>query len=148
MMSQRLDYYLKGRLFEWLMTCSMLGLSIQIIVWPKTMEFSAFTYLIEAISDKFVGLFMFSVGWVRACALALNGHRVWGVKLGPVLRSVVAALCAMMWAQFAFALLQLSVAQARPSPGLPFWTMFTFGEMYVAYRAVRDGLEVKNGRPN
>lgn len=145
-MANQIDYYLKGRVFEWLMTCSMLGLSVQVIIWPKTIEFSAFTYLVEAVSDKFVALFMFSIGWIRACALALNGHEVWGMKLGPLIRSVVAALCAVMWGQFAFALLQLSIYQSRPSPGLPFWTMFVFGEMYVAYRAVRDGFEVKNGR--
>ncbi len=146
MIAQQLDYYLKGRLFEWLMSCSMLILAAQIVVWPKIMEFSAFTYLIEVVSDKFVGLFMFSVGWVRAVALVLNGHRVYNVRLGPLLRSLVAVLCAMMWGQFAFALLQLSIAQERPSPGLPFWTMFVLGELYVAYQAVRDGLGVKNGR--
>jgi hypothetical protein len=40
-----------------------------------------------------------------------------------------------MWAQFALALLRLSLEQGFPSPGVPFWTTFVAAEIYVAYRA-------------
>lgn len=131
------DHYLEGRLFEWMMTISMLLLAFQIYMWPTTMQFSAFKDLMDVVTDKFVGLFMFGVGFVRASALILNGHSIRGVRVGPLLRSIMAVLCATMWVQFAFALLQLSIEQGRPSPGLPFWTMFVIGELYVAYKAVR-----------
>lgn len=146
---RRLDHIVHGRLFEWLMTWSMLLLAVEIYIWPKTMEFSAFADLIDVITNQFVGMFMFVVGWTRAVALVLNGHAVWGVRLGPLMRSIVAVLCAVMWGQFALALLELSISQSRPSPGLPFWSMFVLGELYVAYRAVRDGKgreAVANGR--
>lgn len=134
---KHIDHYLEGRLFEWMMTVSMLLLSFQIYMWPNTISFSAFTEIQDILTDKFVGLFMFVVGGVRATALTLNGHSVRGVRIGPLLRSIMAVFCATMWVQFAFALLQLSVNQGRPSPGLPFWTMFVVGELYVAYKAVR-----------
>ena len=134
---KHLDYYLEGRLFEWMMTSSMLLLAFQIYMWPATIEFSAFGDLMNVVSDKFVGLFMFCVGAIRAAALILNGHAIYGVRIGPMLRSVMAVFCATMWVQFAFALLQLSITQSRPSPGLPFWTMFVIGELYVAYKAAR-----------
>lgn len=148
-LSKHIDHMVTGRLFEWLMTLSMLGLAIEIFLWPKTIEFSAFAELIDVITNRFVGMFMFVVGWSRAVALVLNGHSIGGIRLGPLMRSVLAVLCAVMWGQFALALLQLSISQSRPSPGLPFWAMFVLGELYVAYRAVRDGKgreAVANGR--
>lgn len=119
------------------MTISMLLLAIQIFLYPATVAFSAFRDLLDIMSVQFVGVFMLGVGLVRALALTLNGHKVRGVRLGPLFRALMAVFCATMWFQFAFALLQLSVARGNPSPGLPFWTMFVFGEIYVAYKAVR-----------
>lgn len=134
----RLDYFLEGRLFEWVMTISMLLLAVQIGIWPRTVDFSAFQDLNRVMSDKFVGLFMGFVGMARAISLILNGHRIQGLRIGPIVRAVIAIFCAFMWTQFAFALFQFSITSGRPSPGLPFWTMFIFAELYVAYRTMRN----------
>lgn len=134
---RRIDYYLEGRLFEWIMTLSMLLLAFQIWLYPTTVVFSAFKDLLDIMTAQFIGLFMLTVGLMRAAALTLNGHSINGVRLGPLFRSLMAVFCATMWFQFAFALLQLSITKNNPSPGLPFWTMFVLGELYVAYKAVR-----------
>lgn len=136
--TNRLDYFLEGRTFEWVMTCSMLLLALQIGIWPRTVDFSAFKDLHQIMSDKFIGLFMGFVGAARFISLILNGHKFRGVRVGPLIRSVMAVFCSFMWTEFALALLQFSIETGRPSPGLPFWTMFIFAEIYVAYRAVRS----------
>ena len=131
------DHFVEGRIFEWTMSCSMIGLSIQIGIWPRTVDFSAFRDLSKIMSDEFIGLFMGVFGSARIISLILNGHTVYGVVIGPVIRSILAVFCAFMWSQFAFALFQVSIVSGRPSPGLPFWSMFVVAELYVSYRAVR-----------
>ena len=138
-MPQRLHYLLEGRLFEWMMSISMVLLAFEIYLYPRTIEFSAFAELNQVMSDKFVGLFLGVVGSIRIGSLLLNGHHIRGIRVGPFLRSLMAVFCALMWTQFALALFQLSVDRAVPSPGLPFWSTFVFGELYVAYKAVRNG---------
>jgi hypothetical protein len=133
----KLDHYLEGRLYEWSVTISMILLSVESFFWPQTLQFSAFSGLMQVMTGPFVTAFMAGVGIIRAAALLLNGHAIKGKKVGPLLRSVMAVVCATMWVQFSFALFELSINQGRPSPGLPFWTVFVFSELYVAYRAVR-----------
>lgn len=135
----RLNYFLEGRLFEWIMSISMVLLAFEIYLYPRTIEFSAFSELSQVMSYQFVGLFLGVVGSIRVMSLLLNGHQIRGFHIGPFLRSLMAVFCALMWTQFALALLQLSVDRGVPSPGLPFWTTFVFGELYVAYKAVRNG---------
>lgn len=134
----KLDYYVEGRTFEWVMTVSMLILAVQIGVWPRTVDFSAFKDLNKLMTDQFIGAFMGGIGLLRAVSLLLNGHTVYEIKIGPIIRSMMAVFCAVMWSQFAYALLQFWVQNGVPSPGLPFWIMFIFGELYVAYKAVRS----------
>lgn len=131
--------YLDGRLFEWMMSTSMVMLAIEIYIFPRTIEFSAFVELNQVMSDKFIGLFLGTVGLVRIFSLLLNGHTVLSIRIGPLLRSLMAVFCALMWTQFALALFQISVLRGIPSPGLPFWATFVIGELYVSYRAVRNG---------
>ncbi len=138
-MHRKLDYLLEGRLFEWMMSISMVLLAFEIYLYPRTIEFSAFTELNQVMSDAFIGLFLGTVGVIRIMSLLLNGHQIRGFRLGPFLRSLMAVFCALMWTQFALALFQISVDRAIPSPGLPFWATFVFGELYVAYKAVRNG---------
>lgn len=135
----KLDHYMEGRVFEWVMSISMVLLAIQIYFFPRSVEFSAFQDINQVMSPRFVGVFMGTVGMIRIMSLLLNGHLIRNIRVGPFLRSLMAVFCALMWTQFALALFQLSVARAVPSPGLPFWTMFVFGELYIAYRAVRNG---------
>lgn len=138
-MHRKLAYLLEGRLFEWMMSISMVLLAFEIYLYPRTIEFSAFTELGQVMSSQFIGLFLGIVGTIRIASLSLNGHAIRGVRIGPFLRSLMAVFCALMWTQFALALFQMSVDRGAPSPGLPFWSTFVFGELYVAYKAVRNG---------
>jgi len=137
-MIRRIEYFLEGRLFEWMMSVSMIGLAFEIYLFPRTIEFSAFQDIHDVMSSEFIGLFLGVVGLIRVMSLLLNGHHIKNFKLGPFLRSLMAVFCALMWTQFALALFQISVTRGIPSPGLPFWTTFVFGELYVAYKAVRN----------
>lgn len=138
-MPQRIHKYLEGRLFEWMMSISMVLLAFEIFLFPRTIEFSAFTELNQVMSNRFIGLFLGTVGLIRISSLVLNGHAFMGIRIGPLLRSLMAVLCALMWTQFALALFQISLVREIPSPGLPFWATFVLGELYVAYKAVKNG---------
>lgn len=139
-MTKLLRYYLDGRLFEWIVTISMLWLAIDTFVSPETLRASAFQWIVLVMSPAFVEIFLFSIGWVRLVGLLLNGHAFRGRRIGPIIRSGTAILSAIMWVQFDLALVELSARQGFMSPGIPFWSMFVVGELYVAYRAVgNDG---------
>lgn len=138
-MPRWLHRHLEGRLFEWMMSLSMVQLAFQIYLFPRTIEFSAFAELSQVMSGRFTGLFLGVVGMIRIGSLMLNGHTVYDIRVGPLLRSLMAVLCALMWTQFALALFSISVIREIPSPGLPFWSTFVLGELYVAYKAVRNG---------
>ncbi|WP_407146221.1 hypothetical protein [Bradyrhizobium sp. ORS 86] len=131
-----IGYYLKGRRFEWMITIAMLWLAVAIMISPGIIHASAFQWLTLVMSPAFVVAALFGVGWVRLIGLLLNGHKVGGQRIGPIIRASMAALCAVMWAQFDLALVQLSFNQGYMSPGIPFWSMFVLGELDVAYRAV------------
>lgn len=128
-------YYLEGRLFEWVMAISMIGLAIEVFIWPQTLEESAFQWMVVVVNPKFIGAILLIGGSVRIVALILNGV---SLSLGPRLRSVCAIVGAMLWIQFGTALVKLSIDQGFASPGIPFWYTFTLAELYVTYRAALD----------
>ena len=132
---KHIEYYVEGRLFEWVMGLSMLGLAIEIWKHPAILENSSFQQLTEVLSPFFVGVFMAVVGGVRVIALLINGHWVVEHRTGPLLRAGAAVLCGWMWAQFAWALIDGSLERGYTFPSLPFWLMFSLGEIYVAYKA-------------
>lgn len=132
----RLRYYVDGRLFEWSMTVPMLALSVLSFIWPLTLRGSAFRWILAVGSPPLIEVTMFTISWAALIGLLLNGHAVRGIRLGPIIRSATAVARAVIWVQFALALFRLSIIQGYPSPGLPFWLMFTVTELYVAYRAV------------
>lgn len=132
----RVSYYVDGRLFEWIITISMLWLAAAIFFDPHALQASAFQWIALVMSSEFIGVFLFAIGWTRLVGLLLNGHAYKGRRIGPIIRSVTAATCAVMWVQFDLALIELSAKQGFMSPGIPFWSMFVVGELYVAYRAV------------
>lgn len=135
-MRKMLRYYVDGRLFEWTITIAMLWLAVATFVSPNALRASAFQWIVLAMSPTFVEIFLFMVGWTRLIGLLLNGHMFRGRRLGPIIRAVTAVFCAAMWVQFDLALVELSAHQGFMSPGVPFWSMFVFAELYVAYRAV------------
>jgi hypothetical protein len=132
----RVSYYIDGRLFEWIITISMLWLAGAIFLDPVALRASAFHWIALVMSNTFIEIFLFSIGWTRLIGLLLNGHAYKGRRVGPIIRSVTAVFCAVMWVQFDLALIELSAKQGFMSPGIPFWSMFVVGELYVAYRAV------------
>lgn len=139
-MGRLLRYYVDGRLFEWIVTISMLWLATDTFISPHTLRASAFQWIVSVMSPAFVEIFLFLIGWTRLIGLLLNGHTFRGYRIGPVIRSATAILSAIMWVQFDLALIELSARQGFMSPGIPFWSMFVIGELYVAYRAVgNDG---------
>ncbi|MBR0855679.1 hypothetical protein [Bradyrhizobium liaoningense] len=134
-----LSYYLEGRRFEWLITIAMLWLAVAIVVSPEILRASAFQWVTLLMPPWFVAACLFAIGWVRLVGLLLNGHQVRGRRVGPMMRAVTAAACAVMWVQFDLALIQASISQGFMAPGVPFWTMFVLGELDVAYRVVANG---------
>ncbi len=133
---KRISYYIDGRLFEWVITIAMLWLAVAIFADPLALRASAFQWLALVMPSSFIEIFLFLIGWTRLVGLLLNGHAWRGRRIGPIIRSLTAVACAVMWVQFDLALFELSAKQGFMSPGIPFWSMFVVGELYVAYRAV------------
>jgi hypothetical protein len=143
-MGRLLRYYVDGRLFEWSMTMPMLALSVMTFIWPITLRGSAFQWVVVVMPIPLIETLMFVISWIALVGLLLNGHQWRGVRVGPLIRSGAAIARAVMWAQFALALVRLSVLQGYPSPGVPFWTMFVMTEIYVANRT--GGMVAGDGR--
>ncbi len=131
-----LSYYVDGRRFEWVITIAMLWLAVALFIDPEILRSSAFQWITLVMTPWFVGACLFLMGWARLIGLVLNGHEIRGRRIGPLIRAVTAAACAVIWVQFDLALIQLSFQQGFMSPGVPFWSMFVLGELDVAYRAV------------
>jgi hypothetical protein len=137
--TKNINYYVEGRVFEWVMGLSMAIVGLEIIVWPNAIDASAFRELNLVISERILTFLLLLIGWSRCSALMLNGQRLMGVKLGPYIRAACSIASAMIWMQFAIALAELSIFQGQPSPGIPFWTLFTAGELYAAYTTLKNG---------
>jgi hypothetical protein len=134
-MSYAIRYYCGNRLFEWVMTAAMLGLTIEIMLWPETIKASAFRFMLEMISTQFLGWFFLIAGSLRVAALIANGS--WPVY-GPYLRSFTAGATALIWMQMDAALLVLVPINEAPSPGIPVYFALTIGELISCYRALSD----------
>lgn len=137
-MPNRFDFFVEGRAFEWVMAISMLVGGIEIVGWPQLTTFGIDPWVLALIPKYYIGLFMLSVGWLRISGLMLNGQKIVDVKFGPYVRAVCAALAASLWIQFAFALIVGSIEMGLISIGIPFWIMFTAGELYIAYTVTRN----------
>lgn len=134
-MLRRITYLLDGRLWEWTICLGLMGLAVEIFLWPTTMTVGAFKGVSKVMSAEGVGVYSFVVGSCAIVALFFNGK---SFVLGPLVRSICAIARSVLWVQFAFALWTLSLEQEAPSAGLPFWAAFTISELYVAYRAALD----------
>lgn len=134
-MTPLVRHYVEGRLFEWVMALAMTLLAIETFVWPRTLEASAFYWLITVMPSSFIGVFLFVFGVARMGALIANGR---STVYGPRVRALGALAGAVMWAQFDLALIASYSIKGPPSPGIPFWFTFTLAELYSAYRAASD----------
>ena len=128
--------WFRDRLFEWVMTLAMLGLSLEIAIWPQTIGASSFRLILMLVSAENMGVFFLVFGLMRIAALIANGN--WPVH-GPRLRAMGAGAAALMWAQMCVALLMLAPHNLGvPSPGIPVYLALTLGELTSAYRAMTD----------
>lgn len=127
------------------MGISMVSVAFEIFFWPEMIKSSAFVWLSTFMREGDIALLLLLLGWSRCAALMLNGQQLFGgrellgIKVGPMVRAVCGVVSALLWSQFAVTLGWISYAQGYPSPGLPFWIMFTFAEIYAAYTTVKNG---------
>lgn len=135
---ERFNYYVEGRAFEWVLALSMLMLSAEVLIWPNTLTSAAFYLILMVASSHFIGVLLLLLGWAKCVGLMLNGQTVAGRRAGPYIRAIASVLSSIMWGQFAIALLRISIERGRPSVVVPFWFMFTIGELYVAYTTVKN----------
>jgi hypothetical protein len=127
--------YLRDRLFEWVMTFAMLGLGIQIAIWPNAIGASSFRLILSVVTAHNMALVFILFGLLRIVALFANGS--WPVH-GPRLRAMGAGTAALMWGQMFVALLLVAPLNGTPSPGIPVYFALTLGELISAYRAMSD----------
>lgn len=136
-MTHTIQQYIENRLFEWTMSIAMCLLAMEIFLWPATLGASAFHWLVLFLPTELVGVFLLLVGAARLGALFVNGR---SMLLGPRVRAIGSLAGAVMWGQFCLALIMPFATSERaiPSPGIPFWFLFTLSEIYSAYRAAGD----------
>ena len=129
-------HYCTNRLFEWFTTLTMLGMAIEIAIWPQAVGASAFRYIMLVITPENMGVFFLVFGLLRVAALIANGS--WP-EHGPRMRAMGAGAAALMWGQMGISLLHLGVQPGNvPSPGISLFFFLVIGELVSAYRAISD----------
>lgn len=134
----RFNYYVEGRAFEWVLALSMLLLAVEVLIWPETLQARAFYLVLMVVSTHFIGVLLVLLGWAKCVGLMLNGQTFAGYRSGPYIRAAASVASSVMWGQFAIAMLHISIERGRPSVVMPFFFMFTVGELYVAYTTVKN----------
>jgi hypothetical protein len=134
----RINHYVEGRAFEWTLSCSMILLSIEVLGWSETLDAQLFSLLLILINTRTVGILLLVLGWAKFSGLMLNGYTVSSIQIGPWVRAVSSVISAVMWGQFTLILLRIMIECGKPSVILPFFFMFTIGELYVAYTTVKN----------
>ena len=128
--------YCRNRMFEWVMTLAMLGIALEIAVWPSSIASGSFRLLLVVISPAELALFFGTFGLLRIAALIANGS--WP-EHGPRMRAMGAGAAALMWGQMCIALMLLTPNLGGvPSAGIPVYFSLTVGELISAYRAISD----------
>lgn len=131
-----IQFYWRDRLFEWVMASAMIGFGVEIMIWPSTIQASAFHHILNVISAPYMSFFFVFFGMLRVAALVANGN--WP-KHGPHFRAAGAGVAAMLWGQLGMSLLLLApVNHGIPSPGIPVYAALVLGELVSAYRAITD----------
>ena len=110
-MTPLIRHYLEGKLFEWMMSLGMIGLGLEIIFMPDTVNAPSFL-LISLIFPKIsIDAFMIFFGSLRIAALVANGR---STVYGPHARAFGAIAGAVLWAQFDISIIY-SLKQDRKS---------------------------------
>lgn len=123
------------------MALAMFFAGLECLLWDNVISFGVFRWMLQIMSQQWIGTLMFFIGWLRISALMFNGQLLFGRRFGWGVRAVCAVLAASMWAQFAIALVQAAFVNGTPSIGLPFWCLFVGAELLIAYQM---GAEWKN----
>src|SRR5665647_2673170 len=109
--------YCRNRMFEWVMTLAMLGISLEIAIWPSSIASGSFRILLVVISPTGLSLFFGAFGLLRIAALIANGS--WP-EHGPRIRAMGAGAAAFMWIQMCVVLILLTPQfNGVPSAGIP-----------------------------
>lgn len=136
------EKYCTNRVFEWVMTSTLLGMGLLMLLWPSTMGASSFRYVLRVLSPDELTFAYLTIGVFRATALIANGTApFWG----PKVRAAGAIAGASIWLQMDIALIIWTVSNnLPPSPGMAMFTSVIVGELYSTYRAMRDGRTYSN----
>lgn len=125
-------------LFEWTMAIAVFSTSFVILIWPKSIAFSAF-HLILTLLDVVglgpisLGLVYFAVGGGRILALA-SGDRfgIWSAGA----RATFAGASGVIWLQMVTAFVLIIPERGVPSPSMAIYVTLTLAECYSVYRAL------------
>lgn len=135
MTMHRLRYYVEGRLIEWVNSLSFVVLSVFLFVWPDITTAPAFNLFAWLLPHQLIGVFFFVCGTSCIVALLVNGN---SHAIGPRVRAWSALARSALLLQFGLSTIQASVGQDFPFTVTPFWFLYAFAEIWVAYRAVLD----------
>lgn len=134
----RINHYVEGRGLEWVLACSMILLSIEVLAWSESLDAQLFSLILMLVNTHVVGVLLLVLGWAKFSGLMLNGYTVSSIQIGPWIRAVSSVISAVMWGQFTLILLRVMIECGKPSVILPFFFMFTIGELYSAYTTVKN----------
>lgn len=125
------------------MVLILLGLAVQTIVVPRTLNLDTFSYLVAASSPRWVGIMFVLVSYARCLALVVNGR---SYVYGPHVRALGALAGALIWAQMDLALIRSALLHPEnlPQSGIPVYLALTLSELFTVYRAMTD---VRRKRP-
>lgn len=126
----------KNRLFEWAMTAALLGIGLELIIWPNAIATSKLQFMLEVLGSRNLMAFYLLVGWFRGVALYLNGGwPIWGARV----RTYCAFGGALVWLQMGISLILTQLASGNPpSPSVPVFMALAAAELYSTYRAAAD----------
>jgi hypothetical protein len=125
-----------NKFFEWVSSAMLLGLAIEMLIWPQILQASAFRYVAMAGHAQAVGTLMLMAAVASFIALVVNGR---SDMVGPKVRAWTALFRGIVWMQMDIALLLIiGENKGTPSPGIPIYFFLTVGEFYAAWRAATD----------
>ncbi len=126
----------RNRLFEWTMTCALLGIGTEMVIWPNAFAVSKLQFMLDVINSKCLMYYCLMVGVLRAFALYINGGwPVWGARV----RMFTAVGSAAVWLQMGLSLVFVQIAiDGPPSPSVPLYVALVLAELYSTYRAAAD----------
>lgn len=126
--------HFERRLFELAMTVAMIGEGVLLSLSPRSIESSAFQFIIQMVPLWLCIVIFVGLGGARILALSLNGH--W-MPFGAYVRAVGAVAGAFMWGQMCASLWTYNIVRdTEISPGIPIYATLTLFEIVSMYFAL------------